>query len=291
MESFVQILTNSVLPSIKYYLAAVVVFSVLEWLLPAEKNQPIRDRWISLQISIITFTVGPIVMFLVAGLIQTPLVHWWGGPLLPIDLSGAKDHGLWGLVAFNCVAPFAPILVIDFCYYWMHRAQHAFPFLWAMHKVHHSEPSLNAFTAGRHHFTENIVWVFFVSIPVALFVDVRTGEGAWLAFPLTFWGYFIHSNLRLNLGPLTRVLGGPQVHRIHHSIEPQHLNRNFAANFPFIDFLFGTYYHPRKGEWPRTGLVTGERIRSGWHAAYVPFAGIGRAILRLKHARLRADEA
>jgi sterol desaturase/sphingolipid hydroxylase (fatty acid hydroxylase superfamily) len=54
-------------------------------------------------------------------------------------------------------------------------------------------------------------------------------------------------------GAATPLLAGPQWHRIHHSTQPEHANRNFAAFFPFLDTLFGTYYAPRAGEYPPTG--------------------------------------
>ncbi|MBK8742853.1 MAG: hypothetical protein IPM02_26780 [Betaproteobacteria bacterium] len=37
----------------------------------------------------------------------------------------------------------------------------------------------------------------------------------------------------------------PAAHRIHHSIEQPHRDRNFAALFPVWDVLFGTYVRPR----------------------------------------------
>ena len=72
------------------------------------------------------------------------------------------------------------------------------------------------------------------------------------------WGFFIHANVRLELGPLTPIISGPQLHRIHHSALAEHRDKNFATFFPFIDILFGTYYGPGKGEHPPTGLHDGE---------------------------------
>jgi sterol desaturase/sphingolipid hydroxylase (fatty acid hydroxylase superfamily) len=80
-------------------------------------------------------------------------------------------------------------------------------------------------------------------------------ESGVLGVFLGVWGYVIHMNFRLYLGPLATVLGGPQGHRIHHSLEPQHVNKNFAAFFPVWDILFGTFHRPRRGEYPRTGVA------------------------------------
>src|SRR5206468_6475948 len=77
--------------------------------------------------------------------------------------------------------------------------------------------------------------------------------------------------LRLPLGPLARVVAGPQLHRIHHTVEARHLDRNLAAFFPLWDQLFGTYYHPGPGEYPRTGLASGQRVTSLAQALWLPF--------------------
>ena len=45
----------------------------------------------------------------------------------------------------------------------------------------------------------------------------------------------------------------PQVHRIHHSRLPEHRDRNFAQYFPVIDRVFGSFYAPRRNEFPPTG--------------------------------------
>ncbi len=84
------------------------------------------------------------------------------------------------------------------------------------------------------------------------------------------WGYFNHANIRLNLGVLTPVISGPQWHRIHHSIRPEHRNRNFATFFPVIDIIFGTYYRPAPDEYPETGLSDGDTVGFLQDVTYEP---------------------
>ena len=55
---------------------------------------------------------------------------------------------------------------------------------------------------------------------------------------------FNHANLRLPLGvdaTLRRVLVTPDMHRVHHSVAPAELNRNFGFALPWWDWLCGTY--------------------------------------------------
>jgi sterol desaturase/sphingolipid hydroxylase (fatty acid hydroxylase superfamily) len=55
---------------------------------------------------------------------------------------------------------------------------------------------------------------------------------------------FNHSNVRIP-APVELVLRSvvvtPDMHRIHHSIDPRETNRNFGFNLPWWDRLFGTY--------------------------------------------------
>ena len=59
-------------------------------------------------------------------------------------------------------------------------------------------------------------------------------------------------------------------HRIHHSREIAHRDKNFAVYFPIWDVLFGTYYAPAREEFPATG-IQGVTIRTLWEAASWPF--------------------
>jgi sterol desaturase/sphingolipid hydroxylase (fatty acid hydroxylase superfamily) len=81
----------------------------------------------------------------------------------------------------------------------------------------------------------------------------------------------VHLNVRLPLGPLTPVIAGPQWHRIHHSIEKRHTDKNFASFFPVFDLVFGTYCKPQAGEYPATGLHSGEDLNHPVGATLSPF--------------------
>jgi sterol desaturase/sphingolipid hydroxylase (fatty acid hydroxylase superfamily) len=179
--------------------------------------------------------------------------------------------------------------MFDLFYYWFHRSQHTTA-LWPQHALHHSETHLNAATAFRHHILENIVKVPLVDIPLmfifvesvwderGLITQIATGFVAYL-------GVFAHSNLRIGFGPLSWLIISPQTHRIHHSVEAVHWNRNFAAYFPVIDVMFGTYYHPRRDEYPDTGIPgMGVRLDNLPAAFTYPFREWGSM---LKQRRLR----
>lgn len=143
----------------------------------------------------------------------------------------------------------AAVLVGDFAFYAMHRLQHAVPFLWRLHKVHHSPEELGAGTAFNHPlllFTE----IAIITIPIMLIAPNAPGVGA----AISFWVIYGHSTTMLNLGPLRWVVADNQAHRIHHSREPRHYDKNFGFPFLIWDHVFRTAYIPKKDEWPTVGL-------------------------------------
>ena len=218
-------------------LAFIVLLTVIEQLVPAERGQGLRGRLRNLVYLALLQLLG------FAG-----LALWVQyGPSL-----GRQAHAPTFLE--TCLLVVANLFMIDFVYYWYHRAQHRYPALWAIHELHHADAELNATSSFRTYWLEMPVQaVFVVSPALVLFGD----QGAVHAVGMLIGSYafliFSHCNLRLSLGPFSSVLCGPQVHRIHHSRLPQHRDRNFAQYFPVLDRLFGTYHAPAAGEFPPTG--------------------------------------
>jgi sterol desaturase/sphingolipid hydroxylase (fatty acid hydroxylase superfamily) len=170
------------------------------------------------------------------------------------------------IAAIPAVGPFlnvlllalAPLILHDLWFYWSHRIEHHMPLLWAFHSLHHSDPEMNCSTWARDHFLQSGWRVFCPTFTLGLIVQLSYREAGLAAMLSTFvfmlWSMFYHSAIRLELPWLDRLLVTPQVHRIHHSVDPAHHNRNFADLFPLMDVLFGTYERPARGEFARTGL-------------------------------------
>jgi sterol desaturase/sphingolipid hydroxylase (fatty acid hydroxylase superfamily) len=232
----------------------------LEWIAPAEPGQPAGRLLFNL-------IYGPLVLaFALSALIAVAPAYALvsdaaGGGLVPVF----EGTGLWSLILFALAYGFA----WDLIQYWLHRMQHAVPFLWEMHRFHHEETALNAFAYPRGHFL-GVIAVILFNLPVVLLFGTRSphAAAAFLMFPL--WGYFTHANLRLGFGPLTPLLASPQWHRIHHSALPEHRDRNFSTLFPVIDIAFGTYHRPAPGAYPPTG-TGGEPLGNLRGATIEPF--------------------
>jgi len=143
----------------------------------------------------------------------------------------------------------------DFLYYWFHRLQHRSSLLWRFHEVHHSVRDLNAWNSNNH-FTELIFRVPLIALPMSLLVHVGTGSVPTMVYILLgIQGQFEHSATRVHFGFLRYLLADNRFHRIHHSIEGQHRDRNFGSFTSIWDSIFGTAHFPCPDEWPDAGVV------------------------------------
>jgi sterol desaturase/sphingolipid hydroxylase (fatty acid hydroxylase superfamily) len=172
---------------------------------------------------------------------------------------GARSIGIPPLIkisadtlAGTALATVAVLFVADLFQYWLHRAQHASPFLWRFHSVHHSVEEMGALS-GYHHVTEPFIHATVIGIPLAVLFTSPTA--AAIIVIVQFQGNYLHSATRLNFGPFARIIVDNRVHRIHHSNEGRHFDKNFGTFTLLWDWLFGTAYFPRRDEWPTTGII------------------------------------
>jgi sterol desaturase/sphingolipid hydroxylase (fatty acid hydroxylase superfamily) len=163
------------------------------------------------------------------------------------------------------------ILIRDCLFYFWHRCQHKVGFLWDIHAIHHSDTAFNVTTYLRQHWLNGPLQDLFVSIPMTLLFNLPPVTIFDIALVISVWLFFTHMNVRLQWGWLSWIVTGPQLHRLHHSCKSEHMDTNFAQYFPIWDILFGTYIHPKKGEFPPTGLVSGERMDTLATLSFSPF--------------------
>jgi sterol desaturase/sphingolipid hydroxylase (fatty acid hydroxylase superfamily) len=179
------------------------------------------------------------------------------------------------------------LVMKDFISYWYHRLQHSSKWLWAVHMLHHSDEHLNVTTTVRHCWLEKPLQLIFVVFPLFLLFRPPLITVPVATVLTNLLDNYIHLNLKLDFGRFSSLIIGPQFHRIHHSRLPEHRDKNFAVVFPLWDVLFGTYYHPRKDEYPPSGLTYGLPVDSLSRALVQPFPTWYRMILkRLKKAKV-----
>jgi sterol desaturase/sphingolipid hydroxylase (fatty acid hydroxylase superfamily) len=213
-----------------------LVFIPLERLLPLRRDQKLlRPHWRNdaafMILNVIPITFG--VVFL--SYLFAAAAHSW----MPSGLvASVRAQPIW-------LQAIGAILVADVGFYLAHRTFHAVPFLWRFHAVHHSIEELDWLAAYRVHPLDQILTKSASILPVIL---LGFSDGAVAIYVLLYkWqSLAIHSNSRIGLGPLKWVFASPQFHHWHHANEPQAIDRNFAGQLAFLDWIGRTLYMPAR---------------------------------------------
>jgi sterol desaturase/sphingolipid hydroxylase (fatty acid hydroxylase superfamily) len=187
--------------------------------------------------------------------------------------------GITNLVALNIQsaprwAQFLTLfLVRDFVQWNTHRLLHKVPFLWQIHKVHHSVREMGFAAHLRYHFGETIVYRSIEYLPLAM---IGFGIQDFLLVHLftLFIGHLNHANIYLPLGPLKYIFNNPQMHIWHHAYElPKGKSGvNFGISLSLWDYLFGTVWVPKDGRDIKLGFEEVDNYPHGFFEQMVqPF--------------------
>lgn len=137
----------------------------------------------------------------------------------------------------------AVVVLLDMAIYWQHRLMHWVPWLWRLHRVHHSDLAFDVSTGVRFHPAE-----IFVSMLIKMLLVLVLGADvvAVILFEilLSASSLFEHANLRLPLWldkGLRTVIVTPDMHRVHHSIHRDETDSNFGFNLSIWDRAFLSY--------------------------------------------------
>jgi sterol desaturase/sphingolipid hydroxylase (fatty acid hydroxylase superfamily) len=131
----------------------------------------------------------------------------------------------------------------DFLLYWTHRMFHGAR-MWKYHAVHHSSEELEWISAARFHPVN--LFLGSIAADVVLLVAGISPNVLVVVGPFTVaHSAFVHANLDWTLGPFKYVIAGPVFHRWHHTAMDRGGEKNFAATFPVLDLIFGTFYMPK----------------------------------------------
>ncbi len=157
--------------------------------------------------------------------------------VMPSPFRGAVASQPWWLQAVEV------IFLSDLVIYWAHRLQHRVPLLWRFHSIHHSAEHLDWLAAHREHPLDTIYTVGLINLPAFILGFPLETLAGFFAFR-GLWAIYIHSNVRLPIGPLRWFIGAPELHHWHH--ERSRDAGNYANISPLMDLLFGTYRCPDK---------------------------------------------
>lgn len=174
--------------------------------------------------------------------------------LVAVPFFLAYEYRLFDIGLASPLAWIALFLLIEFIYYWHHRASHTVRWLWATHAVHHSPTRFNLTAGIRLGWTGAISGHFLFYVPLALIGFHPLAIAAVLGANLGYQ-FFIHSELAPRLGPLEWILNTPTHHRVHHACNDDCLDKNYGGTLIVFDRLFGTFAAPPENEPLRYGLV------------------------------------
>jgi sterol desaturase/sphingolipid hydroxylase (fatty acid hydroxylase superfamily) len=163
--------------------------------------------------------------------------------VIAVELFGshrmASSHSASPSVA-NVLLAF---VVLDAATYACHRSMHFLPFLWKVHRVHHSDPLVDVTTALRFHPLETAWRFLFILVPAALFGFSPVVVASYRAAS-AFMAIFEHMNVKLWQPldtALSFVIGTPNMHKLHHSRNAVETNTNYGNILSSFDRLFGTF--------------------------------------------------
>lgn len=152
-------------------------------------------------------------------------------------------------------------VAVDFANYTTHLLEHKIPYLWELHKVHHSAKFLSPLTTARFHPFEKAFDDFAASILVGVIAAVARhyynfsvaellgmGAAANTVATLVVLDSLRHSQFPVSFGPLDRILVSPHMHQLHHSVKMQHWNKNMGNKLSVFDWIFQTAFKPVRGE-------------------------------------------
>ncbi len=224
-----------------YLLVVVSLFAAIaERLAPWRKKQPFRRKQWALDLFYMFFNffgfwlVGFAALNAIAGALIRPY----------------EPHALLDLSAIPAAGQVLLYLVVrDFLHYWIHRVLHKVPWMWKAHQIHHSVEEMGFAAHLRYHPLESVFYRVLEFLPMSL-LGFGIDDFFFAHAIALLIGHLNHSNLRLPLGPLHRVLNSPQMHLLHHArtLPKERLERhggvNFGLTFSLWDYLFGTAYMP-----------------------------------------------
>jgi sterol desaturase/sphingolipid hydroxylase (fatty acid hydroxylase superfamily) len=214
------------------FLFLCLVFWPLERAFPARPGQRFfRPAWGT----DLCFFLGQYLLF--SGLVFWLLRRFdgWLGLIMPAGFRQAVATQPWWAQAIEV------IVLSDFLVYWGHRLQHRVGFLWRFHSIHHSAEHLDWLAAHREHPVDSIYTIGLINLPAFILGFPLEALAGLIAFR-GIWAIYIHSNVRLPIGPLRMLIGAPELHHWHH--DRNRSAGNYANISPLMDLIFGTYRCP-----------------------------------------------
>lgn len=135
------------------------------------------------------------------------------------------------------------ILCLDLALYWQHRLFHRLPWLWRLHRVHHSDLAFDVSLGVRFHPLE-IALSMLIKFAVIAIAGVPAVAVVLFEIILSALSLFTHADVDLDPALERRLrwlVVTPDMHRVHHSVYRDETDSNYGFHLSFWDRLFGSY--------------------------------------------------
>ncbi|MGW7517744.1 sterol desaturase family protein [Streptomyces sp. NPDC054796] len=239
--------------SVFFLLGVVGGLSLLERLIPYEPEwSPSASEWGAYSVYfVLTMFGGAVAQLPVATVVG------WVAPVHPA-------LPLWAEIP-------AALLLGSLANYLIHRWCHTNRRLWRLHGVHHVPAKVNVGNNAVNHVVDVILTQGVVQLTLAL-----TGFSAQAVFVVGLFvivqGYFVHANIDVRIGVLNHVFAGPELHRLHHSIDLSEAG-HYGSDLSLWDHVFGSFtWRPGRkpvavglqypADFPRTGAVVASHLQA-----------------------------
>ena len=203
--------------------ALLLLLVAIELLILKALNKPIPWSEITMNLN-----SGQILLWLGRGL--EVLGYYYMATLIPYQLT---DYlGLFWVV-------FIAFILLDHQFYWLHNLHHKIPLLWYIHEVHHQGEHFNSSLGIRNSWFSSIsslpffLPLVFLGIPVEVFVLVSSIH--------YFVQFYNHNDVIKHPKWMEKVFITPSLHKVHHGVNREYLNKNCGGTFSIWDRIYGTH--------------------------------------------------
>jgi len=131
------------------------------------------------------------------------------------------------------------IVGVDLLFYTYHRIAHRVRLIWATHQAHHSSQYFNFATALRQKWNNSGEILMWIPLPLL-------GVPPWMVF-MSFsinlvYQFWVHTERIDKLWrPFEFIFNTPSHHRVHHGMDKEYLDKNYAGILIIWDRMFGTF--------------------------------------------------
>ncbi len=224
---------------------------------------------------------------------------------ISIGLVSIATTGAWKLLAllgyaaiYAYVAPWhlpstawytwaVALVGVDLLFYAYHRTAHRVRLVWATHQAHHSSQYFNFATALRQKWNNSGEILAWIPLPLL-------GIPPWIVFASfsvnLIYQFWVHTErIDRMWRPIEYVFNTPSHHRVHHGMDPEYLDKNYAGILILWDRLFGTYQDELFR--PHYGLTKQVSTYNVWTLQTHEYVAIARDVRRADRWRDRLGYA